>query len=209
MRLLRIDSSARGRSITRQLTSAFVEACRSAQPGIDVLERDLATTALPLITDEWSATFADPAQLTPGQREYLAISDALISELLAADLILIGAPMYNFTVSSVLKAWIDQVVRLGKTVSYEAAGANGLLSGKKVIVVTSRGGSYSMDFGARNFDYEEAYLRRVLAFIGLNEVTFIHAENQMRKEDAGRALAAALRQIASIAAQTAATLRTT
>ncbi len=114
MTLLRIDSSARRNSVSRQLTQRFVE---KEHPGGQVIERDLATTSLPLITDEWTlAAYSDPASLTPAQRETLSVSDTLVEELLAADTIVIGAPMYNLTVSAPLKAWIDQIVRVGRTV---------------------------------------------------------------------------------------------
>lgn len=117
MTLLRTDSSARRNSVSRQLTEEFVTAWRKENPHGKVIERDLANTALPLITDEWMlAAYSDPATLTPAQRETLAISDHLIDELLAADAIVIGAPMYNLTISAALKAWIEQIVRAGRTV---------------------------------------------------------------------------------------------
>jgi len=114
MKLLRIDSSARRNSVSRQLTQRFVETWKKEHPTGEVIERDLATTYLPLITDEWTlAAHSDPAKLTPAQRETLAVSDTLIEELLAADTIVMGAPMYNLTVSAPLKGWIDQVVARG------------------------------------------------------------------------------------------------
>jgi FMN-dependent NADH-azoreductase len=202
MRLLRIDSSARTSSVTRQLTAAFTDAWRRANPDGELLERDLSRTPLPVITDDWSATFGDPAKVTAAQQEYLSTSDTLTAELLAADLIVIGAPMYNFTISWPLKAWIDQVVRLGKTVAYGPSGPRGLLNGKKAIVVTSRGGSYTAEFNAPNFDFQETYLRRILGFMGVEDVTFIHAENQRRGDQAEQARTAAIGQIGRLAAAT-------
>jgi FMN-dependent NADH-azoreductase len=118
MKLLRVDSSARRSSVSRQLTSRFVEAWQQGHPDGQVTERDLASTHLPLITDEWvQAVHSDPATLTTEQRKALAVSDALISELVEADTIVFGAPMYNFAITAPLKAWIDQIVRVGKTVS--------------------------------------------------------------------------------------------
>ena len=117
MKLLRIDSSARGTSVTRKLTQSFTELWRKNHIDSVVVERDLASLPLPNVTDDWSATFGDPAKMTDAQRQYLATSDLLIDELLTADEIVIGAPMYNFTISAPLKAWIDQIVRLGKTVA--------------------------------------------------------------------------------------------
>ena len=148
MKLLKIDSSARGNSISRKLTAQYAELWAKHNPGGKVIERDLAATALPLVTDEWvEATRKDPSQLTAAQRQTLAVSDALVDELVNADVIVIGAPMYNFSISSSLKAWIDQVVRLGRTVTYGAEGPKGLLVGKKVYVLTSRGGAYGHEIG--------------------------------------------------------------
>jgi FMN-dependent NADH-azoreductase len=179
MKLLRIDSSARRNSISRQLTGKFAESWKREHPEGEVVERNLATTHLPFITDEWAqASHTDPAKLTVEQKQELAISDALIAELMAADTIVIGAPMYNFAISAPLKAWIDQVVRVGKTVLFGAAGPQGLLKGKKAFVVTSRGGAYRPGTPTERFDYQEPYLKHVLGFIGLADVTFIHAENQ-------------------------------
>ena len=201
MNLLRIDSSARGPSVTRKLTAAFTDAWKAQHPDGSVIERDTCSSPLPLITDEWSATYSDPATLTVAQREYLSISDSLIAELSAADTIIIGAPMYNLTVSAPLKGWIDQVVRVGKTFAYGPTGPKGLLGGKKTVVVTARGGSYTLDFAAPNFDFEEAYLRRILGFIGLTDVTFIHADFQMRSEQGGPSLASAMGLVESAAAE--------
>ncbi len=181
MKLLRVDSSARRNSVSRQLTQRFVESWKKENPAGEVIERDLASTHLPLITDEWAlAAHSDPAKRTPAQQETLAASDALVEELLAADTIVIGAPMYNFTVSALLKAWIDQIVRVGRTVLFGARGPQGLLKGKKVVVLTSRGGSFRPGSPTAQFDHQEPYLRHILGFIGLTDVTFIHAENQKR-----------------------------
>jgi FMN-dependent NADH-azoreductase len=201
MRLLRIDSSAREHSVSRQLTSEFVESWKVQNPDGEVVERDLACTRLPHITDDWMATFSDPSKLTSQQREYLSTSNELVQELLGADIILIGAPMYNFTISWELKAWIDQVVRVGKTIAYDSHGARGLVKNKKVLVVTSRGGSYTAGTPRFESDFQEPYLRRILAFMGLADVTFIHAENQSRSEQAKVARAAASEQIARAVVQ--------
>jgi FMN-dependent NADH-azoreductase len=201
MKLLRIDSSARGTSVTRKLTAAFTDAWKTQHQGGSVIERDTCSSSLPAITDEWSATYSDPATLTVAQREYLSVSDSLIAELSAADTIIIGAPMYNLTVSAPLKAWIDQVVRVGKTFAYGPTGPKGLLDGKKTVVVTARGGSYTLDFAAPNFDLEEAYLRRILGFIGLTDVSFIHADYQMGSEKGDASLASAIGLVEMAAAE--------
>jgi FMN-dependent NADH-azoreductase len=196
MKLLRIDSSARRNSVTRQLTQKFVQAWKKENPAGEVMERDLATTQLPLITDEWTlAAHSDPARLTPAQQETLFISETLIEELLAADTIIIGAPMYNLTVSAPLKAWIDQIVRIGRTFLYGPNGPDGVLKGKKVVVLTSRGGAFRPGTPTAQYDHQEPYLRHILGFVGLTDVTFIHAENQKPGDLAEPARAAALEQL--------------
>jgi FMN-dependent NADH-azoreductase len=197
MRLLRIDSSARRTSVSRQLTRRFVEAWKQEHPNDVVTERNLASTPLPLITDEWvQAVYSDPTTLTAEQKNVLALSDELIAELYRADSIVIGAPMYNFAIPAPLKAWIDQVVRVGKTVRFGAAGPEGLLKGKKVFVLASRGGAYRPGTPTERFDYQEPYLRHILGFIGLTDVTFIYAENQKAGPLGEAAKAAAFEQIA-------------
>ena len=184
MKLLQIDSSARTSSVTRRLTAKFAEEWRKNHPDGEVIRRDLSATFLPLITDAWAATQVDDSKRTPAERSYLATSDELIGELQAADTVVIGAPMYNFTIPAPLKAWIDQVVRLGKTVIYGPNGPQGLLAKKKVVVITSRGGAYEKGTAKEAYDFQEPYLRHVLGFMGLTDVTFIHAENQGRAEAA-------------------------
>jgi FMN-dependent NADH-azoreductase len=142
----------------------------------------------------------EPPHLTPAQRSYLSTSDQLIEELQAADIIVIGAPMHNFAIPSSLKAWIDQIVRLGKTFGYGPSGVRGLLAKKRVIVVTARGGAYEKGTPAERFDFQEPYLRHILGFIGLTDVTFIHTENQSR-EGAGPSLAAAAEHVERLAAE--------
>jgi len=184
MKMLQIDSSARTTSVTRRLTAKFAEEWRKNHPDGEVIRRDLSTTVLPLITDDWGATRLEDSKLTPAQRSYLSTSDELIEEFKAADTVVIGAPMYNFSISSLLKAWIDQIVRIGKTVAYGPNGRQGLLQKKKVVVITSRGGAYEKGTAAEAYDFQEPYLRHILGFIGLTDVTFIHAENQGREEAA-------------------------
>ena len=199
MKLLQIDSSARAGSVSRRLTEKFADEWRANHPTGEVIRRDLSTTPLPLITDDWNATHIDPSKLTPSQRTYLSTSDALIEEVLTADVIVIGAPMYNFAIPSLLKAWIDQVVRIGKTVTYGAHGPQGLVGNKKVVVITARGGAYEKSTPREKFDFQEPYLRHIFGFIGITDVTFIHAENQLG-EGAGPSLAAAAQQIGQLVA---------
>jgi FMN-dependent NADH-azoreductase len=200
MTLLQIDSSARGGSVTRRLTTKFVEEWRTKHPTGEVIYRDLAATMLPPITDDWNATRIETSKLTQSQRTYLSTSDALIEELQRADTIVIGSPMYNFAIPSLLKAWIDQIVRVGKTVAYGPQGPKGLLENKKVVVITARGGSYRKDGPTAKFDFQEPYLRHIFGFIGLTDIMFIHAENQAR-EGAAQSFVGAAEQIALQMAQ--------
>ena len=201
MKLLRIDSSARKNSVSRQLTTSFVESWRLQHPEGKIIDRNLAATALPHITDEWvQAAYSDRAGLTTEQKLVLSTSDALIDELRQADTIVIGAPMYNFAIPAPLKAWIDQVVRVGQTVNFTASGPEGILKGKKVYVITSRGGAFRPGTPTERFDYQEPYLRHILAFIGLTDVTFIHAENQKPGAQAELERTAAIAQIKQLTA---------
>ncbi len=196
MKLLRIDSSARKNSVSRKLTADFVKSWLNQNPGGEVIERNVASTHLPHITDEWvQAAHADPKSLSTEQRLVLATSDALIEELRQADVVVIGAPMYNFAIPAPLKAWIDQVVRVGQTVLFGTSGPQGLLAGKKVYVITSRGGAFRPGTPTERFDYQEPYLRHILGFIGLTDVTFIHAENQKPGPQGESERAAALAKI--------------
>ena len=121
-----------------------------------------------------------PDQLTDRHKSALAISDTLIAELLEADQIVIGTPMYNFAVPAVVKAWIDHIVRIGKTVTYVATGREGLAKGRNVVVTVASGGSYDKASGMEAYNYEIPYLRHILAFIGITDVTFVQAGGTMR-----------------------------
>lgn len=200
MKLLRIDSSGRRNSISRRLTEAFVMAWQAENPSGQVITRDPALLQAAPIGDEWvTAAMREPAQRTPVEREALALSDELIGELVEADLVTIGAPMYNFSIAPALKTWIDQIVRPGRTVAYSPEGSKGLLKGKKVVVLTARGGAYSQGNPRAAFDFQEPYLRAIFGFIGLTEVTFIHAENQQRRDEAERTRLAAIEKITQFA----------
>jgi FMN-dependent NADH-azoreductase len=196
MKLLQVDASPRRDSVSRQLTAIFAANWKKQFPHGEVIHRDLATSAIPLVDDDWiQGAYSNPQQQTTAHRDALQFSDAIISEAQAADVIVIGDPMHNFAISARLKAWLDQLVRAGKTFSYGQSGAKGLLSGKKAYVLTSRGGSYAAGTPLAQFDFQEPYLRFVLGFIGLTDLTFIHAENQSRPDLATAAKAAAIERI--------------
>jgi FMN-dependent NADH-azoreductase len=173
--LLVLNSSLSGdASVSNLLVEQVVAQVLAAAPKTRVVRRDLAAGDVPHLTPETVAGVRAQA-VTPAETEARALSDQLIAELRAADLIVIGAPMYNFSIPSTLKAWFDHVLRAGATFSYSEAGPKGLLEGKRVIVVEARGGLYS-EGPAQAADFQEAYLRHLLGFIGLTDVTFIRAE---------------------------------
>ena len=136
MKLLRIDASSRKGSVSRELTSEFAELWKAKHPDGEVIERDLALETFPTITDDWvSATRTEPSQWSTDQRQAIASSEQFIAELMAADTVVIGTPMHNYGISWPLKAWIDQIVRIGKTVEYGPQGPKGLLREKEVVVM--------------------------------------------------------------------------
>jgi FMN-dependent NADH-azoreductase len=176
--LLLITSSLFGdQSKSGQIAGEFVDAWRRAHPGTTVVARELTPASMPhLSLDALGALMTPAEQRSAEQRASVAFGDRLIEELEAADTIVLAAPMYNFSVPSTLKAWIDHVARAGRTFRYTAAGPQGLLKGKKVFVVTGRGGFYGADSPAKVLDFQEPYLRGMLGFLGLDDVTFIHVE---------------------------------
>jgi FMN-dependent NADH-azoreductase len=175
--LLIVNSSPRASSVSRRLTKHVAEQWMQRNPGNRVIERDLTVDTPAIVTDTWiAANSTPPAQHTPEHVKALAQSDALIAELMAADVIVIGAPMHNFTISTPLKAWIDQIVRVGKTFNYGENGPKGLLpADKQVLVIVSRGGAYAEGSPA---DFQVPYLRHMLHFVGLNNLTVIDADKQ-------------------------------
>jgi FMN-dependent NADH-azoreductase len=183
--LLYINSSVRNEgSISRQVTGEFINKWKAVRPGDNVIERDLAAQPLPHLNEETLGAFFTPTeQRSAAQSQAARLSDDAVAQLVSADVIVIGAPMYNFSVSSGLKAWIDHVARAGLTFKYTESGPVGLLQGKKVYVFTSRGGVYS-EGPAKSLDFHETYLRGVLGFLGLTDVTFIHTEGLAMGEDA-------------------------
>jgi FMN-dependent NADH-azoreductase len=178
--LLHINVSPRGNySISRQLGSAAVQAWKEGNPGGHVILRDLAKTSLTFVDLDWIAgAYSPPEHHNETHKKALALSDELISELVEADEIILGTPMYNFAVPAALKAWVDHVVRAGKTFRYTAAGApQGLLAGKnkKVLAIIASGASYIEGSGLTALDHEVPYLRFIFGFIGITDVRFVQA----------------------------------
>jgi FMN-dependent NADH-azoreductase len=166
MKLLHIDSSALGGySVSRQLTADIVAELKRATPSLTIRYHDLAAQPLP----HWTpvADASDPAAV---------LGTEMLEEFLAADMVVIGAPMYNFAISSQLKAWLDRILVAGKTFRYTANGPEGLAGGKRVVIASSRGGFYGKDTPAAAMDFQEPYLRAAFAFIGINDIEFVRAE---------------------------------
>ncbi|EDM70567.1 (Acyl-carrier protein) phosphodiesterase [Roseobacter sp. AzwK-3b] len=191
-RILRIDASARAQgSVTRDLTGRIT----ALWPAAHVLHRDLAANPLPHLTEDWvSANFTPHANRTAAQEKALALSDSLIDELRAADTLVIGLPVYNFGVPSALKAWIDHVARAGVTFRYTETGPEGLLTGKRAILAMASGGTQA---GAE-IDYASTYMRHILGFVGITDVTVVAADQLALDADAS--LARALDQIGELQA---------
>ena len=172
--VLIIESSARQQgSFSRQLTQQFVSQWQAAHPADQVTLRDLALNPVPHLDANLLGGWMKPeAQRNADEQSSLQRSNELTDELLAADVLMLAAPMYNFAIPSTLKAWLDHVLRAGVTFKYTETGPQGLLTGKKAYVLTARGGLYA----GSTSDHQEPYLRQVMAFIGIHDVTFIHAE---------------------------------
>lgn len=199
--LLHIDSSVRQTgSLSRQLSGEFVAKWQAGNTAGAVVRRDLVANPLPHLTEQLIGAYFTPAeQRNAEQAHVIKTSDALVDELLGADTIVIGAPMYNFSISSGLKAWIDHVARAGRTFRYGANGPEGLVTGKKVYVFVASGGVYS-EGSAAAYDHVTTYLRVALGFIGLTDITFIRAEGvSMGEEAAAAALAKGRSAIEAVA----------
>jgi FMN-dependent NADH-azoreductase len=177
MQLLHIDSSVLGpHSASRALSADIVARQIALHPALNVVRRDLATDAALHLSSGHLAAWQGGAVEDPDLGADLAKGGAYLEELLAADIIVIGAPMYNFTIPSQLKAWIDRVVVAGKTFRYGANGAEGLLKNKKAFIASSRGNVYAAGSPAAALEHHESYLTGVLSFIGLTDVTIVRAE---------------------------------
>lgn len=178
--ILHIDSSPRGeRSFSRKFTHEFVTAWKNAHSGDTVTYRDLGHNPVPHVDESWiAAAFTPPDARPPELTKAIELSDTLVDEFLAADRYVFGVPMYNFNVPSVFKAYIDQIVRVGRTFAVTEQGDfKGLVDGKKLLVVTARGGNFSPGSPAAPYDYQEPYLRAVFGFVGITDVTFINVED--------------------------------
>jgi FMN-dependent NADH-azoreductase len=175
--LLHVDSSPLyERSVSRQLSAAFVQQWKSRHPGEKVIQRDLNATPLATISAEWvGAVYTPEGARSPEQKKLLALSDTLLAELEQADQYILGVPMHNFGVPSVLKLWIDQISRVGRTFSYDGGVPKGLLVGKKATFIIATGGVYDAQTQMASFNFVEPYLRSVFGFLGVTDATFLTA----------------------------------
>ena len=187
MKILHLDTSITGeQSTSRRLTARIAESLRAASPEATTTYRDLAKDPLPHFS------IADASESDR------AAAAAILEEFLASDVVVIGAPMYNFSIPSQLKAWIDSIAVAGKTFRYTEHGPEGLAGGKRVIVASTRGGIYS-DGPMAAYDFQETYLRTVFGFIGITDVEFVRAEGVAMQDVRDAAIERALRQASAIA----------
>lgn len=202
MKLLHIDASILGQnSASRQVSAAIVQRLREAHPGLSVTYTDLGAEPIGHLTGAHLAAAQGATPESPSLIEDLARGGKALEDFLTADIIVIGAPMYNFSVSSQLKAWIDRVAVAGKTFRYTEKGPEGLAGGKKVLVASSRGGFYGPDSPAAFLDHQESYLRGIFGFLGITDLTFVRAEGlNISPDQRLKALAAATAEAARLAA---------
>ncbi|MFH6598517.1 FMN-dependent NADH-azoreductase [Pseudomonas sp. THAF187a] len=197
-RILVIESSARQQgSVSRELTQQFIANWQAAHPADQIQVRDLAVDPVPHLDATLLGGWMTPSeQQSEAEKAALARSNLLTDEVLAADVLVLAAPMYNFAIPSTLKAWLDHVLRAGVTFKYTETGPQGLLTGKRAFVLTARGGIYA----GSALDHQEPYLRQALAFIGIHDVQFIHAEGlNLGAEFSEKGLAQARAKVAEVA----------
>jgi FMN-dependent NADH-azoreductase len=194
MKLLHIDSGILGgQSVTRELSASVVSAWQRRHPGLSVTYRDLAANPIGHLS---GSHLAPEAGTDAELAKDVAEGSKALEEFLAADIVVIGAPMYNFSVPSQLKAWIDRIAVKGKTFRYTEKGPEGLAGGKQVIILSSRGGIYSNDNGPAAMDHQEPYLRAVFGFLGVTDIEFVRAEGvNLGPEQKQQAIARARRVI--------------
>ena len=206
MHILHLDSSILGdASASRVLSSAIVKRLLDERPSAQVAYRDLGKEEIPHLSGEIASGFRAPGSVQVTDSTVLfehARSEALVGEFLASEIIVIGAPMYNFSVSSQLKAWLDRVAQPGKTFRYTPEGPVGLSGGRRVIVASTRGGQYSAG-AASAMDFQESYLKVFFSFLGITDVQFVRAELLSRGPDLReRSLADAHARVRDVVAQT-------
>ncbi|MDR3430106.1 MULTISPECIES: FMN-dependent NADH-azoreductase [Silvimonas] len=203
MKLLHIDSSVLAdNSVSRKLTARIAKEWQAARPGTQVQYLDLATAEPAHLSGEaLGARFVPAESHTELQKRETAYTEDLLQQFLGADVIVVGAPMYNFSIPSQLKAWIDRIAVAGRTFKYGENGPVGLAGGKTVVVVSTRGGVYSTSEAMRALDHQESYLTTVFGFLGITDVRFVRAEGtSMGDAKKAEAVAGAEAEIAALTA---------
>jgi FMN-dependent NADH-azoreductase len=202
MKLLHVDASILGESsVSRQLSSAIVARLREVHPDVEATYYDLGAEPIGHLTGAHLAARQGAVADTASLRQDVARGQQALEDFLGADIVVVGAPMYNFSVSSQLKAWIDRLAVAGRTFRYTDRGVQGLAAGKKLIVASSRGGIYGPDTPMASFDHQESYLRRIFGFFGVTDITFIRAEGlHVSANHRQAAIAAATAEAARVAA---------
>jgi FMN-dependent NADH-azoreductase len=202
MKLLHVDASILGaNSASRRLSAAAVERLNKATPGLEIVYRDLAAEPLSHLTGEHLAAAHGAVPESPTVQKDIAASQTALADFLAAEIVVIGAPMYNFTIPSQLKAWIDRIVVAGKTFRYGANGAEGLAGNKRVVIAISRGGLYGPGAPAAALEHLETYLRVIFGFIGVTNLEIIVAEGlQIGPEQREKSMLGALQSAAALRA---------
>ncbi|MDG3007842.1 FMN-dependent NADH-azoreductase [Paludisphaera mucosa] len=202
MKLLHVDSSVLGaNSVSRRLSAAVVAEFGRRSPGLEVTYRDLAVEPLGDVSPALVAAQrgAEPAERSPELERELATAAAVVDEFLGADVVVVGAPMYNFNIPSSLKAWVDRLCVAGRTFRYSSAGVEGLAGGRKLVVASSRGAVYAANSPWAALDHQEPYLRSVFTFLGVTDLEFVTAEGvAMGEEQRALALADAESRIAAL-----------
>ena len=204
--LLHLDASPRGdRSRSRRLGQKFAASWKSAHPEAMIVTRDLGHEPPPFMSEAWvEGAFTPADRHSPAAQEAIATSNRFIDELLAATEIVITTPIYNLTIPAALKAWIDQVVRNGRTFEVSAGVFKGLTPAKRAIVIVASGGDYRSDSPSAAYNFLEPYLRAVLGFIGITRVEFVYAHSLSSASHAEAAITAAESSLHLLAAQSAA-----
>jgi len=201
-KLLHLDSSVLGpHSVSRQLSAAIVDRLRQTTPSLEIVYRDLIMVPLAHLSGTHLAAAQGNAPADSLVQQELAAGQTALEEFLSSDIVVLGAPMYNFSIPSQLKAWIDRIVVAGKTFKYGAQGPEGLAGNKRVIIAVSRGGYYGADTPMAAFEHLESYLRGIFGFIGVKNLEFIAADGiQLGPEHREKALASALDAVSRLRA---------
>jgi FMN-dependent NADH-azoreductase len=202
MKLLHVDASILGaNSVSRQLTAAIVKSLRDADPALDVTYSDLDAAPIGHLSGAHLAAANGATPEAPALQRDLAQGQKALEDFLAADVVVLGAPMYNFSIPSQLKAWIDRLAVAGKTFRYTEQGPEGLAGGKRLIIASSRGGFYGPQMPTAVLDHQESYLRGLFGFLGITDITFIRAEGlAVGAEQRAAAIKAATAEIRTLAA---------